>query len=302
MRAIRTVGGVCGHAGPVRFGLMSIPGRTQDVVADARSAEELGFDLVATADHLRHPRDAAFPSLDGWSVLAAWAALTQRVRIAMLVSNLIYRDATLLAKQAIAVDQLSAGRLDLGIGAGVYATDHEMAGVPEWTPAERVARLSELVRAVDSALRGATSFDGRFYSYRNAAWSPGPVQDPRPPIAIGAVGPRMLRLTAEVADVWSAFGGIGLDDEDAFFSALRHQIGLLDRSCERIGRDPRALRRSLLAYRPLTPWQSPAAFEQVVHAAHELGFDELILYTPANDEERQVFENVSPTLPSFQAL
>jgi alkanesulfonate monooxygenase SsuD/methylene tetrahydromethanopterin reductase-like flavin-dependent oxidoreductase (luciferase family) len=284
----------------VRFGLISLPGGRHDVLADARLAVDAGFDLIATADHLRHPRDPAIPSLDGWSVLAALAVATERLRIAMLVSNLIYRHPVLLAKQAIAVDQLSGGRLDLGIGAGVYATDHAMAGVPAWSARERVGRLSEFVRALDSALRGAESFHGDFYSFDDAAWSPGPVQVPRPPIALGAVGPRMLRLTAEMAEVWSAFGGFGLDDEEAFFAALQDQTATLDQCCEEVGRDPGSLRRSLLAFRPLTPWRSPGAFEELVHSARRLGFDELVLYTPASDEERQVFELVAATLPSFK--
>jgi alkanesulfonate monooxygenase SsuD/methylene tetrahydromethanopterin reductase-like flavin-dependent oxidoreductase (luciferase family) len=281
---------------------MSFPGDRREVDADARLAVEAGFDTLATGDHLRHPRDPTTPLLDGWSVLAAWAASTQQVRIAMLVSNLVYRHPTLVAKQAIAVDQLSGGRLDLGVGAGVYATDHAMAGVPPWSARDRVDRLSEFVRAVDLALRGAESFDGRFYPFAEASWSPGPVQHPRPPIAVGAVGPRVLRLTAELADVWSAFGGIGLDDEAAFFSALEDQTRTLDRCCEEIGRDPQSLRRSLLAFRPLAPWRSIQSLENVVHAAHRLGIDELILYKPADADQMQVFDKALAILPTLKQV
>src|SRR5690348_13039453 len=77
----------------------------------------------------------------------------------------------------------------------------------------RVTRLAEFLHALDGALRGEESFDGQIYRFSGASWSPGPVQQPRPPIAVGAVGPRMLRLAAEQADVWSAFGGIAVDDE-----------------------------------------------------------------------------------------
>ena len=279
------------NAAHVRLGLMSLAGTGDEVTADARVAEECGFDLLATADHLRHPRDASVPGLDGWSVLAAWAVTTQRLRLAMLVSNMIYRHPVVLAKQAITVDQLSGGRLDIGVGTGVYATDHTMAGVPPWSPRERVDRLDELVRSLDAALRGAEAFDGQLYGFRDGAWAPGPAQRPRPPILIGAVGPRMLRLTARLADAWSAFGGLALDDEESCYRALEEQSRVLDNECELIGRDPATLRRSLLAFRPLTPWARVGALESIADAARRLGFDELVVYKPANDVERRVFED-----------
>src|SRR5205823_8784349 len=95
------------HAATMRFGLMSLAGTPEDVIADARLAADAGFDVIATADHLRHPRDPQVPGLDGWSILAAWAVTTERLRLAMLVSNLIYRHPVVLAKQVITVDQLS---------------------------------------------------------------------------------------------------------------------------------------------------------------------------------------------------
>jgi alkanesulfonate monooxygenase SsuD/methylene tetrahydromethanopterin reductase-like flavin-dependent oxidoreductase (luciferase family) len=286
----------------VRFGLMSFPGDGMEVEADARLAVEAGFDTIATGDHLRHPRDPVLPLLDGWSVLTAWAATTDQLRVAMLVSNLIYRHPVLVAKQAIAVDQFSNGRLDLGVGAGVYPTDHAMAGVPLWAAGDRIERLSEFVCALDVGLRGSESFEGDFYPFREASWSPGPVQRPRPPIAIGAVGPRVLRLTAAQADVWSAFGGISMDDEEAFFSALADQTRTLERCCEEIGRDPQSLRRSLLAFRPLAPWRSVDDLERIASAAHSLGFDELIVYKPADTDERRVFEKTAATLATLKQM
>src|SRR4051794_2557025 len=103
----------------MRLGLMTLAGDARKAMADAQLAADVGFDLVATADHLRHPRDPSIPGLDGWTVLAAWAATTPGPRLAMLVSNIIYRHPVLLAKQVITVDQLSAGRIDVGVGAGV---------------------------------------------------------------------------------------------------------------------------------------------------------------------------------------
>lgn len=119
---------------PIRFGLMSFRPAWQEAMEDAGRARRHGFDSLLTGDHLRHPRDPRFGFLDGWSMLAAWAAATSDIRLGMLVSNIIYRHPVVLARQAAAVDHISGGRLNLGIGTGVYATDHAMVGTEPWEP------------------------------------------------------------------------------------------------------------------------------------------------------------------------
>ncbi len=221
----------------------------------------------------------------------------------MLVSNIIYRHPAVLAKHAITVDQLSGGRLDIGVGAGVYSTDRAMAGVPQWPAGERVDRLEEFVQAINLALRGQASFEGRYYRFDAARVVPGSIQRPRPPILIGAAGPRLLRLTARHADGWSAFGGIDVADEDAFLAALRRQTIAIDRYCDEIGRDRRSLRRLLLAFRPLRPWRSADALSMLSEQAHALAFDEIIVYKPADDDERRAFDAaVTDTLPALRSL
>ena len=287
----------------MRFGLITFPASGTEVITDLSLAAEAGFDLLATGDHMRHPRDPGQPLLDGWSVLAAWATLAANVRLSMLVANMIYRHPAVLAKQAVAVDQLSGGRLDLGVGAGVYPTDHAMTGVPAWSPGERVDRLEEFVQAVDAALRGEGAFEGRYYHFRECALAPGPVQHPRPPIVVGAVGPRLLRLAARRADAWSAFGGIELADEEAFLAAIRQQTATIDRHCATIGRDPRSLRRSLLAFRPLRPWGSRDALSMLVEQVSALGFDEVVLYKPSDHDEQRIFDAVvEERLPALKSV
>jgi alkanesulfonate monooxygenase SsuD/methylene tetrahydromethanopterin reductase-like flavin-dependent oxidoreductase (luciferase family) len=291
--------GVCEHC-VMRLGLITFPASKDEVLADMAMATDAGFDVLATGDHLRHPRDGGPPVLDGWSVLAAWAPMTTHVRLAMLVSNIIFRQPSVLAKQAVTVDRISEGRLDLGVGAGVYPTDHSMAGVPAWSPRERVDRLEEFVRALDRALRGDASFGGRYYRFDCAAVDPGALQHPRPPIVVGAVGPRMLRLTAQLADVWSAFGGNDVDDEQAFIAAIKQQTAVIDRCCDEIGRDPQSLRRSLVAYRPLQPWSSRDALARLIDNVRPLGFEEIILYKPASTDEQRVFDAfVADRLPGL---
>jgi alkanesulfonate monooxygenase SsuD/methylene tetrahydromethanopterin reductase-like flavin-dependent oxidoreductase (luciferase family) len=281
---------------------MSFPGNRQEVEADAALAMEAGLDSIATGDHLRHPRDPSVPLLDGWAVVSAWAMCTTGLRIGLLVSNLIYRHPVLVAKAALAADQLSDGRLDLGVGAGVYPTDHEMAGVARWSPAERVDRLSEFLDALDAALAGRPSFDGRAYPFGGAAWSPGPLQRPRPPLWVGAAGPRMLRLVAQHADGWSAFGGYAPTDHASFFSLVADQGRTLDHACNQIGRDPASLARSLLAFRPLAPWRSADALTEVVSLAHNLGFEEVILYKPADADEWRTFERAQDRLRELKTM
>lgn len=135
----------------MRFGLMSIPGSAREAMAELRTAEEAGFDVIATADHRRHPRDAGLPLLDGWSVTAAWAGVSQRIRIAVLVSNLIIRNPAVLAKQAVTVDQLSGGRLDDPDRARCMCAGRTRPGnatpVADRIPADRTLEWTRRIRA-----------------------------------------------------------------------------------------------------------------------------------------------------------
>lgn len=284
----------------LKFGLEAFPTDLAGVVAEAVRAEEHGFDVLATGDHIRHPRDPDVAILDGWSVLANWAAHTQKVRLAMLVSNLIYRDPVLLAKQAVAVDQLSNGRLDLGIGTGVYRTDNLMAGVPEWSPGERVGRLAEALEIVDGLLRGAmTEYEGRYYRFEQASVSPGPVQNPRPPLTVGAEGPRTLRLAARYADRWMSFGGFASTPEE-YEDSVEKRTRILEKHCEEIGRDPDSITRSLFVFHPLDPWRSKGDFESIIERFSAMGFAEFIFPSPGSDE-MVVFDHVvTEIIPRYQ--
>lgn len=278
---------------PVRLGIVIIPTSPwSEMVRRARIVEEAGFDTLMTGDHLRHPLDPAAEFLDGWTALAGWAAVTSRVRLAMLVSNVIYRQPAVLAKQAIAVDHISDGRLDLGIGSGVFESDHRMAGVPTWSLDERVGRTEEVIVLVDRLLRGVTEdWAGRWYSVADAAVAPLPVQRPRPPIVVGANHSRMLRVTARHADVWNTWGGYGLD-EPTFLARTRHRVAEIDHACENAGRDPASLERSVLVHHSVfQPWRSTGNFERIVSTFAAIGFGECLMYWP-QPHERDGFDRV----------
>jgi alkanesulfonate monooxygenase SsuD/methylene tetrahydromethanopterin reductase-like flavin-dependent oxidoreductase (luciferase family) len=265
-------------------------------------AEELGFDQLWVADHsadTRTDQSGDYRNLDGtwfdgWTVLAVMAKETTRIRIGTLVSNPVLRPPALLAKEALTIDHLSGGRLELGIGTGIEPLDHATMGLEYWSPAERVARFSEYVEVVDGLLSSpsrAYVFEGRYYRTRQAAMGPPPVQRPRPPITVGGQSPTVLRVAAERADCWNTAGplGVGIDQ---ILETTRRQNERLDEMCVAFRRDPNELRRSLFLVGALDAWASPEAVEQIVKRFGEIGIGEFVLFWPP-DERLDLFEHVA---------
>jgi alkanesulfonate monooxygenase SsuD/methylene tetrahydromethanopterin reductase-like flavin-dependent oxidoreductase (luciferase family) len=180
-----------------------------------------------------------------------------------------------LAQQAITVDHISQGRLDVGLGAGWYVPEHEQFGIPFPAPGERVARFREAVELVDHLLRNeTTTYRGQYYQLKDARLRPPPIQRPRPPLMLAAHKPRMLRICAEHADTWNS---TGTPDE------MRERNRLLDAHCAAIGRDPNELSRSFYGWAAKIgdPWSSVEAFEQLVDRYREAGVNEFIVDQPA---------------------
>jgi alkanesulfonate monooxygenase SsuD/methylene tetrahydromethanopterin reductase-like flavin-dependent oxidoreductase (luciferase family) len=274
----------------VRFGITRFAQSNIDWSEKAYRAEQYGFDVLWTPDHLFHFQRPDEPVLDGWITVAAWAAITTRIRIGTLVTNLSWRSPVLVARAAAAIDQISGGRFELGLGAGAF-DDQAMAGVLEMPPGERVARLQEGAAVIDRLLRGdATPFAGRFTRYEAASMAPGCVQAPRPPITIAANGDGALRVAAGYADIWNTWGGLELPVEE-FFEETVSRSRRLDEYCADIGRDPSTVRRSLLVYpRFVDVWAHEGAAEALVERFHPVGFTEFIFYWPA-EHQMPVFEH-----------
>jgi alkanesulfonate monooxygenase SsuD/methylene tetrahydromethanopterin reductase-like flavin-dependent oxidoreductase (luciferase family) len=157
-----------------------------------------------------------------------------------------------------------------------------------------VARFGEAVEVVDGLLRNETfSYAGRHYQLEAARSVPGPIQRPRPPLVLGAHKARMLRIVARYADTWNSFGTV---------EEMRERNALLDQACVAIGRDPRSIVRSLYgwaAMMPHDPWDSRAAFEEMVGRYREAGVDEFLIDQPRPEQQRlleQVAAEVLPTL------
>lgn len=244
--------------------------------------EAMGFDQIFVADHAGDYRDLGGTWFDGWTVLAAMAAETRRVRIGTLVANPILRGPALVAKQAVTVDHLSGGRLELGIGTGIAPFDHAAAGSDPWPASERLGRFAEYVEIVDGILSSAGrpySFKGRWYRTADAPTAPGPVQRPRPPIMVAGQSPTALRVAAERADAWNTHGPFGAS-LDEILDVTRRQNRHLDELCTAAGRDPGGLRRSLLLFGPLDPWTSGVAGEEVIERFAAAGMSEFVLCWP----------------------
>jgi alkanesulfonate monooxygenase SsuD/methylene tetrahydromethanopterin reductase-like flavin-dependent oxidoreductase (luciferase family) len=286
----------------LRFGLTRFAQSNADWYEKAERAEQYGFDVLWTPDHLFHFQRPNEPILDGWVTLAAWTAITTRIRLGTLITNLSWRSPVLVARAAAAIDQISGGRFELGLGAGAFA-DQAMGGVLEMPPGERVARLAEGAAVIDRLLRGdITPFAGRFTRYEAASMAPGCVQAPRPPITIAANGDAALRVAARYADAWNTWGGFELPIEE-FFEATVKRSRRLDQYCADIGRDPSAVRRSLAVYpRFVDAWADEGAAKGLVERFHEVGFSEFVFWWPS-EHQMPVFEHfVEDALPRLRNL
>ena len=214
------------------------------VVEQARAAEDAGFDLVTVMDHLNQipgigPQTD--PMLEAWSVLAALARETTRVRLGPLVTGVTYRNPALLAKTATTLDVLSRGRALFGLGAAWFEAEHDAFGFAFPPIRERMDRLDEaltIARAMFTEERA--SFRGRLYLVEDVINVPRPIQPGGPRIMVGGGGEqRTLRIAAKHADITHWFP-LGME-------ALAHKTDVLRGYCEAIGRDPATIERTMAA-------------------------------------------------------
>ena len=209
-----------------------------EVASRARFAEELGFDGVWGFDHFQ-PMYGEGPGecFEGNTTLAALSGLTERVRLGLLVTGMTYRHPAVFAAEAITIDHASGGRLELTYGAAWFGPEHETLGIPFPPTKDRVDAFEEAVQIVRGLLTtDGFTFEGAHFSVTDATLRPRPVQQPHPPIWIGASGEqRMMPIAARYADVWHCFG------ETADLAAKSTRISA---HAEAAGRDPAEIRRA----------------------------------------------------------
>jgi alkanesulfonate monooxygenase SsuD/methylene tetrahydromethanopterin reductase-like flavin-dependent oxidoreductase (luciferase family) len=203
----------------------------------ALRAEEVGFDSVWVMDHLvMKNASGPLPVWEGWSLLSALAAITQRVELGTLVVATSFRNPALLAKMADTVEEISAGRLILGLGAGWHEPEYRAFGYPF---DHRASRFEEAFTIVRTLLRtGQLDFAGHYYEARDCELVPRGPRPNGPPILVGAGGERMLHLVAAHADLWNGCWYRQPDDADRGLAAI-------SAACSDVGRDPSSLGRTV---------------------------------------------------------
>jgi alkanesulfonate monooxygenase SsuD/methylene tetrahydromethanopterin reductase-like flavin-dependent oxidoreductase (luciferase family) len=282
----------------LRFGILTVQNIPWMKLTERwHSIEALGFDSIWVADHFVDPYQPDSLWFESWTLLAALANQTEHVRIGTLVTSLPLRNPAMLARQAITVDHISNGRLELGLGTGVsWDPVHSMIGIENWPSRERVARFREVVEVVDLCLRNrVTSYEGQFYHLQDASMNPQPIQRPRPPITIAAVGSLMLKIAAHYADSWNFVPGEWDTPPDKMLLHTLRKNEMLNDYCEEIGRDPKTIRRSLLVFgsEARTAFNSVNDFETIISNYQDVGITEFIFYYPFTDEQIPVFTTIA---------
>ena len=233
-----------GRAPSLRFGVQTPPQQTtyKDLLSVWKEADDLGFDSVFAFDHFMPiMADADGPCFEGWTLLAALATQTRRIRVGLLVTGNTYRFPAVLAKSAITVDHACNGRLILGIGAGWFEREHTAYGIPFYTPGGRARRLRESVEVLKALFtQPRTTYKGKYYTLTDAPCEPKAIQRPHPPILIGGMGPKVVQpVAARHAQIWHFFVRDG--DPEKVKEVCRG----FDEICHKVGRDPAEVEKAM---------------------------------------------------------
>jgi alkanesulfonate monooxygenase SsuD/methylene tetrahydromethanopterin reductase-like flavin-dependent oxidoreductase (luciferase family) len=267
----------------------------------AQRCDQLGIDSLWLYDHLYGPGAPDYPSMEAWTLATALLSRTERIQVGHMVLCNQFRHPAVLAKMATTLDQISAGRLRLGIGSGSIEDEHDRMGLPWGTFRERSERLGETLEILHQAFSNEViDFTGKHFTVRDMPVKPGPVQQPRPPIVVGGVGEKYtLPLVARYADVWNV--------PTYALGELEHKVSVLRSICGEIGRDPSSIvlsveavmalagdDASLPAVRSLAEKRfgvpafglkeggligTPPAVVDRLNELRELGFGQIVLFT-----------------------
>ena len=209
----------------------------------ARVAEDIGLDSIWVGDHLMYryadPNIAPRGPFESWTTLSALATVTERVQIGHLVASALFHTPPMIAKMAATVDQISNGQFVLGLGAGWHEPEYKGFGLPFDHRFSRFAEAFQVIR--EMLTTGESNLDGRFYQIEDALLFPKPVHPGGPPIMIGSIGEKMLELTLPHVDWWNAWS----QDYGGTFEGLESLLTRVDSICERVGREPSALTKTV---------------------------------------------------------
>jgi alkanesulfonate monooxygenase SsuD/methylene tetrahydromethanopterin reductase-like flavin-dependent oxidoreductase (luciferase family) len=271
---------------PLRVGVLILPEQPwRESRVRWQRAEQLGFAHAWTYDHLTWRGHRDFPWFSAIPTLTAAALATDWIRLGTLVASPNFRHPLTLAKEIVTLDDISGGRLTLGVGQGSTGWDATMMGAEPWSPRARSERFREFVELTDLLLREPeTTYVGNFYSARDARTYPGCVQRPRVPIAIAASGRTGMRLAARFAETWVTTGRRtrpGPVDAAQGTRDVRDQIDLLQEACIEEGREPATLSRLVVTGPTLTSGLSSVdEFEDTVGKYAAIGVTDLVVHWP----------------------
>jgi alkanesulfonate monooxygenase SsuD/methylene tetrahydromethanopterin reductase-like flavin-dependent oxidoreductase (luciferase family) len=282
--------------------------RFSDMLAITQKAEELGFDGAWFADHFIVRNDDVQELRgvwEGWTTIAGIAAATQRISLGIFVTCVLFRNPGIIAKSAEMVDEISDGRLILGLGAGWHQPDFDMFGLPF---DHRVSRFEDAVNIISPLLRnGYADFQGQYYQANDAYNLPrGPrAGEGGPPILIGTKSPRMMRLTAQFADIWNSDWHHDAEEVVPMLKAL-------DEACESVGRDPKSLVRTAgsnlampgyLGVRPNPITGSPEEMAEKIATFRDLGLKHYVAgLDPCTPATLEYFARVVELLDKDEGL
>jgi F420-dependent oxidoreductase-like protein len=212
----------------------------------ATRAENLGFDSFWVMDHFHQISPVGKqedPMLEGWTTISVLAGLTSRIKLGTLVTGIIYRHPSVLAKMGATLDVLSKGRLFMGIGAAWNQEESLAYGIPFFPNKERLLRLEEaiqIIRKMWTEEEPAATFNGKYYQINNAYCNPKPIQKPSPPIMIGGSGERYtLKIIAKYADACNLFGST---------ETVKRKLSILREHCKSVGRDYDSILKTKLGF------------------------------------------------------
>jgi F420-dependent oxidoreductase-like protein len=267
------------------------------LAATARAADESGWRDLTLMDHwfqMEMLGGPAEPMLEGYTTLGYLAAVTERVRLGLLVTGVTYRYPGLLAKTVTTLDVLSGGRARLGIGAAWYDREHIGLGVPFPPVAERFERLEETLQICHQMWSDDDGpFAGRHYQLAETVCEPRPVQQPHPPIMVGGSGEKKtLRLVAQYADACNVFATTPEE--------VAHKLEVLAGHCADLGRDPATIEKTMLAAGD--PLADVDGFVERMSAYAEVGIETVALSGPGADCADWVREVGEKVIPRLAAL
>lgn len=292
----------------MRVGIVLLPQHGWSEAAERwRRAEAYGFDTAYTYDHLAWRDLGGEPWFATVPTLVAAATVTSRVRLGTWVASPNFRHPVPFAKELMSLDDVSGGRLVLGVGAGGTGLDAEVLGQPELTPGQRVRRLDEFVTLLDLLLTGdEVTWRGEHFQAIGARMVPGPVQRPRPPFVVAANGPRAMRVAVRHGQGWATTGATPPGDGyEAWWRGVRDQLARLDDACLAVGRQPTTLERYLsVDASGAFSLASLEAFLDMVGRAGDLGAHEVVVHWPRPSRhyvgDEAVLDQVAAALPAIQ--